>query len=322
MRLWVKGTGSALGEALVTNDELSKYMETSDEWIRERTGIEARHLSLGESTEELASKAALEAINNSGVSPEDIDIVIVATCSSELALPCVACQVQSSIGAVNAVSFDLNAACAGFLFALNTVYTYFKSGIYKKALVVGAEVLSKMVDWEDRTTAILFGDGAGAVVCEAVKEEEDNFCFVQRADGSKGSVLTCTNRNIENIKAAADFGKKKIEMDGREIFKFAVKTVPECIEELLEKEGISKESIDYYFLHQANKRIIGSIAKGLKEPLEKFPTNVEKVGNMSSAAIPVLLHEYNKKGALKRGDRLVFSGFGAGLTYGASFLEW
>lgn len=321
MNMHILGTGSSLPEAIVTNNDLTKYMETSDEWIRERTGIAQRHLSTGETVASLATEACKKALENAGRKAEDVDLILVATCSPEMMLPCCACQVQAGIGATKAVAFDLNAACAGFLFALNTAYSYMKSGMYKNALVVGAEVLSKIMDWEDRTTCILFGDGAGAVYVEANDAEEDTYSFVQHSDGVKGMVLKCGTRDLNNPLYKGEEQSKYVWMDGREIFNFAARQIPICINEALEKAGISKEDVDFFMLHQANKRIISAIAKRLGLPEDKFPTNVENVGNMSSAAIPVLLDECNKNGLLKSGMRLVLSGFGAGLTYGASIIS-
>lgn len=295
-------------------------METSDEWIKERTGISQRHISTGETVASMSANAALNALNKAGKAAEDVELIIVATCSPEMALPCVACQVQASIGASNAVAFDLNAACSGFLFALNTAYTYFAAGIYKNALIIGAEVLSKIIDWTDRGTCILFGDGAGAVFVEANPGKENNYAFMQHSNGSKGMVLTCGTRDINNPLFKGEEMTKYVAMDGKEIFSFAVRQVPACIEELLAKNNVTKEEIDFYILHQANMRIIEGISKRLKEDISKFPSNVKNVGNMSSAAIPVLLDECIENGTVKKGQKIVLSGFGAGLTYSASIV--
>lgn len=322
MNMRIKGTGRCLPETVFTNDDIAKIVETSDEWIKDRTGIGKRHMSTGETVADLASGACRKALEKASVKAEDVDIIIVATCSPEQILPCVACQVQDQIGAVNAVAYDLNAACSGFMFALNTVYTYLSCGIYKNALVVGAEVLSKIVDWSDRNTCILFGDGAGAVYVEAQPDEKDSYLFVQHANGAKGNVLECTVRDIVNPLVENERTTRFIGMDGREIFKFAVSQVPVVINEVLEKAELTADDIDYFILHQANYRILSSIAKRVGQDIEKFPTNVEQVGNMSSASIPVLLDECNEKGMFKEGMRLVLSGFGAGLTYGATVFTW
>lgn len=322
MAIVIKGTGRALPEKIVTNDDLATIVATSDEWIRERTGIAQRHIATGDTVASLASEAAKKALEDANANAEDIDIIIVASCSSEMALPCVACQVQSAIGATKAVAFDLNAACSGFLFALNTVDAYISSGVYSNALVIGAEVLSNIMDWEDRGTCILFGDGAGA----AFVTKNDNgvtkpMSYVQRSDGFKGDVLACAQRDSSNAFYKGEEVSKYVTMDGREVFKFATRQVPEAICELLEKTGLDASDIDLYILHQANLRIIESIAKRLKVDSGKFPTNAARVGNTSSASIPILLDEVRKSGRLKKGMKVVMSGFGAGLTYSACLLE-
>lgn len=321
MAIVIKGTGRALPPKVVTNDELSQIVETSDEWIKERTGIGSRHVSTGDTVASLATKAAKIALEDAKVEAADVDIIIVASCSSEMALPCVACQVQSEIGASKAVAFDLNAACAGFLFAMNTVDAYITSGIYKNALVIGSEVLSKIVNWEDRGTCILFGDGAGAVYFEKDSRKDSSLCFVQRSDGTKGSVLACGQRDHKNAFYEGEANEKYVTMDGREVFRFATRQVPDAILETLEKADLTPEDIDLYILHQANIRIIESISKRLKVDLDRFPTNAQRVGNTSSASIPILLDEVRREGRLKEGMKIILSGFGAGLTYSACLLE-
>lgn len=322
MAIVIKGTGSALPEKIVTNDELATIVDTSDEWIKERTGIAKRHIATGDTVASLAASAAEKALEDAGAKAEEVEIIIVASCSSEMALPCVACQVQSAIGAANAVAFDLNAACSGFLFALNTVDAYIASGVYNNALVIGAEVLSNIMDWADRGTCILFGDGAGAAY---VTKSDDGVIkpmqYVQKSDGFKGSVLACAQRDSSNAFYKGEELSKYVTMDGREVFKFATRQVPEAILELLSKTGLDANDIDLYILHQANLRIIESISKRLKVDIERFPTNADKVGNTSSASIPILLDEVRRAGKLKKGMKVVLSGFGAGLTYSACLLE-
>lgn len=340
MAITIKGTGSALPANICTNNDIAKAVDTSDEWIVERTGIKERHVATGETVASLATDAAIKAIKEAGVNAESIELILVASCSAEYALPCVACQVQSEIGAVNAVAYDLNAACSGFLFALNNTYAYFKSGIYKNALIIGAEVLSNIVDWKDRGTCILFGDGAGAVYVE--NDDRDlPFYFYQRSDGTKGNVLACRNRDSKNICydgtvsledniscdesgngcLKSSGGYKYVTMDGREVFKFATRQVPLAIEETLKLAGVTANEVDMFILHQANVRIIEGIAKRLNADINKFPSNVSKVGNTSSASIPILLDEVRKSGKLDGVKKLVLSGFGAGLTYGACLIE-
>jgi 3-oxoacyl-[acyl-carrier-protein] synthase-3 len=314
MTIKITGTGSALPEKILTNQELEQMVDTTDEWIRERTGIGARHISTGETVSGLAARACEEALAAAGKQAEDVDLILVATCSPELFLPCCACQVQSAIGAVHAVAFDLNAACAGFLFALQTARAYITAGIYQNALVVGSEVLSKLVDWNDRSTCVLFGDGAGAVFVEGTEQNDSGIItMVQGADGSKGMVLSCASRDAQNC---------FVQMDGREVYKFATRQVPACIREALEQAGLEAADIDLFVLHQANVRIIQSIAKQLGVDQERFPVNLTHVGNTSSAAIPILLDELNKRGIIAKGQKIVLSGFGAGLTYGACVMVW
>lgn len=289
------------------NFDLSNIVDTNDAWIQERTGIIRRHISTDDTTISMASKAADQAIKNAGISPNDIDLILVATMSPQAVLPCTACEVQKSIQADQATCFDLNAACSGFLYAYNTAQAYIASEVYKTVLVIGTETLSNLVDWKDRGTCILFGDGAGAVVLSAT--EEGVYSTVTHSDGQKKDALTC------------DLGSV-IKMNGQEIFKFAVKQIPICIQELLEKNHLAVSDITYFVLHQANKRIIEAVAKRLHVDLEHFPMNLQEYGNTSSASIPILLHEMNEKNMLHRGDKVIMAGFGAGLTWGATLLEW
>ncbi|MBP5607044.1 MAG: ketoacyl-ACP synthase III [Lachnospiraceae bacterium] len=324
MTIRISGTGSALPDKILTNTELEKTVDTSDAWIRERTGIGERHIAQNETVASLAAEACRQALHDAGRNAEDVELILVASTSSEMLLPCVACQVQSAIGAVNAAAFDINAACAGFLFAVQTANAYIASGMYKNALVVGAEVLSRIIDWNDRSTCVLFGDGAGAVFAEACDEEGMGMrAMLQGSDGSRGAVLQCRAAHYTDADHELyPYKDHFIHMDGSEVYKFAVRTIPECIEQLLKQAGLKACDIDMYILHQANIRIIGSIAKRLGVDAERFPHNLERVGNTSSAAIPLLLDELNKSDKIKRGAKLVLSGFGAGLTYGACLMCW
>ena len=314
------GTGSAVPEQIVTNEDLSKIVETSDEWISSRSGIKERRVAKEENTTSLAILAGKRALENAGVTAEEIEVIIVATCTPDYFFPNTACQVQEAIGEKHAVAFDLSAACSGFLFALSTAQAYIKGVIYQKALIVGAETMSKMIDWSDRSTCVLFGDGAGAAVVSA--EETGVLELVQKSNGAGKGVLSCKARETRNLLNHESETKEYLYMEGQPVFKFAVKTVPECVEEVLKKAEVKKEEIRYYILHQANSRIIQSVAKRLKEPEEKFPMNLSLYGNTSAASIPILLDEMNRNGMLNRGDKLVLSGFGAGLTWGAVLLEW
>lgn len=315
------GTGSYVPSHYLDNNDLSRMVETSDEWIRERTGIVTRHIKQEDTTVSMAVKASQKALANAGMEPEQIDLILVSTISSNVILPCTACMVQKEIGAVNAVCFDVNAACTGFLAAYNTAQAYINGGLAENVLVIGAEALSDMVDWEDRSTCILFGDGAGAVVIKAVQGSVFSTCM--HSDGSKGDALTCSHIYPEKKKTFSGMMESSyIRMNGQEVFKFAVKQVPAVILELLEKEGMVTADIRYFLLHQANGRIIEAVARRLGVSLDRFPMNVDAYGNTSSASIPILLDEWNRKGELKAGDRIVLSGFGAGLTWGAALMEW
>ena len=319
----VTGTGSSLPEKIVSNFDIEKLVETSDEWIQERTGIASRHISTGETVSLLAADAAGKTLKMAGKTAKEVELIIVATCSPEMLLPCCACQVQSSIGADKAVAFDLNAACSGFVFGLGVANAYIQTGMYKNALVIGSEVLSKIVDWTDRSTCVLFGDGAGATFIEGVESDVPGILSIsQGSDGAKGMVLACNDRDIINPYTDIMQKNRYIKMDGQEVYKFAVRQVSLCINEVLEKAGMTVEDIDCFVLHQANIRIIEGVAKRLKADYNKFPSNLKNVGNMSSATIPVLLDELNRDGTLKKGDKIVLSGFGAGLTYGACVMNW
>lgn len=316
----IYGTGSYIPKNAWNNDRLAQIVDTSDEWIRERTGIEIRNIANEEeTTASMAAEAARRALRDAEVLPKDVDLIITATVSGGMLSPCTACQVQAILGAVNATCFDMNAACTGFLFALNTAQAYISQGIYKTAVVIGAEKLSDITNWEDRSTCILFADGAGAAVLK--RSNDGAYSQITHSMGDKGGALSCASRNqrrYENSRAAETF----VRMDGSEVFKFAVSRVPKVINELLAEEGLEVKDIDLFVVHQANERIVASIAKKLRIPPEKIPTNIRYMGNTSSASIPILLDEINKKGILHRGERIVLAGFGGGLSCGASLMKW
>ena len=302
------GTGAYIPEKILDNEALSKLVDTSDEWIRSRTGIRRRHIAGEKETVAfMAGEAAKAALQNAKVNGSAVELILAATMSAEEAMPGVAARVQQTIGAKGAASFDINSACTGFLAALNTAQTYIEAGIYKTVLVVGAEKLSSLVDWNDRNSCILFGDGAGAVVLKA--DPEGLYVQVSHSEGEKGQALTAPKNGF-------------LQMDGRAGFEFAVSRVPEVIREVLKKAGIEKEEVDFYLLHQANRRIISAAVKRLGLEEERFPMNMEEYGNTSAASIPILLYEENRRGKLKKDSLLVLSGFGGGLTYGASLLRW
>ena len=315
------GTGSCLPERIVTNQDLAEIMDTSDEWISTRTGIRKRHIATEETTTSMSVVAAKRALEDAGVKPEELDLIIAATVSSDQIIPMLSAQVQAEIGADNAVAFDINAACSGFLFDMAIADAYMKAGGSKKALLIGAETLSKLMDWNDRSSCVLFGDGAGAVV---VSDEEDCVLgMVQGAKGKDGMVLSCVNRNTSNPFSGKEPAPLSyVHMEGQDVYKFAVKTVPAAINEALEQAGVAADEVSYYILHQANLRIIESVAKRLDQPMEKFPTNIQDCGNISAASVPILLDKVCKDGMIKARDKIVLAGFGAGLTWGACVLSW
>ncbi len=325
----ITGTGSCLPEQIVTNEDLSKVVDTSDEWISSRTGIRERHLAKDETTASMAAEAGRRALQDAGIGAEEVDLLIVGTITGDYVTPSTSCEVQEILGAVNAVAFDINAACAGFMFALHTAHAYLQSGIYKTALVLGAETLSKIMDWKDRSTCVLFGDGAGAAVVRAFEkgQAEDKaaggiLAFEQGSDGRKGKVLSCLGRRNNNPVIENPFIPSYVSMNGQEVYKFAVNTVPASIQKVLELAGLETGDIKYFVLHQANIRILQAVAKRLKADMEKFPVSLDHCGNISAASVPILLDEMNRKGMLEKGDKIVMSGFGGGLTWASAVLEW
>lgn len=314
------GTGSALPALLVSNRELEKIVDTTDEWIRSRTGIESRHIAVEETTTSMAIEAAKKALQDAKASPEELDLIIVGTISPDHYFPSTACEIQNALGAVNATAFDISAACAGFLFGLGIVDAYMKADTVRTALVVGAETLSKMMDWNDRSTCVLFGDGAGAAVVRS--DESGIMSMVQGSDGARGNALTCEDRRVNNPYKKNDTSLDYTKMNGQEVYKFAVKTVPKSIEEALLKADVKADDVKYFLLHQANLRIIEAVAKRLGQSIEKFPTNLQECGNISAGSVPVLLDHVNREGMLQKGDTIVLAGFGAGLTWGATVLIW
>ncbi len=315
----ILGTGCSLPKKIVSNDNLAEIMDTSDEWIRSRTGIERRHLATEETTTSMCVDASKKALIDAGVEAEQIDLIIVATVSADHCFPSTACEVQKELGANRAVAFDINAACSGFLFAFSIAHSYLQTTGMEHALILGAETLSKMMDWNDRSTCVLFGDGAGAAVLG--KDTVGLLNSTIGSDGSRGMVLNCVNRRTNNPYVQNNTELDYAHMDGQEVYKFAVKTVPACIAGLLEESGLSADDINLFLLHQANLRIIESVAKRLKQSVEKFPTNLEECGNISAGSVPILLDYVRKKGMLHKGDKVVLAGFGAGLTWGAAIIE-
>lgn len=323
MAIRIVGTGSYLPKKVADNHFLSTIVDTDDEWIRQRTGIKERHLSNGkEGTTYMATHAAEAALENAGISADELDMIIVATVSADTYVPSTSCSVQGAIGAIRATCFDINAACSGFLFALNTAYAYIEMGMAKTVLIAGAETLSREVDWSDRSSCILFGDGAGAAVIRQEEGEGGLLASITGSDGSQGDVLTCKGRGIQNPFHQSKRKKDYIRMEGQAVFRFAATMVPRCIKQILKKTGLEPDDIKFFVLHQANVRILEVIAKRLKVDIDKFPMNLDRYGNTSSASIPILLDELNRNNLLERGDKIILSGFGGGLTWGAVLLEW
>lgn len=326
MAVQIRGTGSCVPEKILENRELEQMVETADAWIRERTGICRRHIAGKETVVDMGTKAAMQALQRSGISAQEIDLLIVSTLSAETVMPSVSCRIQERIGAQRAVCFDLNAACSGFLLAYQSAEAYLESGFCKTALIIGGERLSDIVDWADRNSCILFGDGAGAVVLTGIAKK--GYRFISHSDGSMGNALVLERRYDRNLKTEQESPDRnkdaasKVRMDGQAVFRFAVRKVPQVIEEVLLANGLSGQEIDCYVLHQANRRIVEAVARRLGEPLEKFPMNLQNYGNTSSASIPILLNELDQSNRLKTGDRIVMAGFGGGLTWGASIVEW
>ncbi|MBX2865031.1 MAG: ketoacyl-ACP synthase III [Leptolyngbyaceae cyanobacterium MAG.088] len=319
------GSGSAQLETALSNDMLSRVVDTSDEWISTRTGIRQRHVANGEeSLASLAAQAAQRAISAANLTPGDIDLIVLATSTPD-DLFGTACQVQAAIGATSAVAFDLTAACSGFVFGVVTAAQFIRTGTYQTVLVIGADLLSRWVDWQDRTTCVLFGDGAGAVVMQAC-DRDRLLGFEIHSDGSMNGCL-----NLAYTAAAApltdEISTQKgtftaITMNGREVYRFAVSRVPEVLEKTLFHAGLAADDIDWLILHQANQRILDAVAKRLKLPNERLVSNMAKHGNTSAASIPIALDEWVRTGKVLPGQKIAMSGFGAGLTWGAALLEW
>jgi len=326
-KVQIIGTGHYVPENIVTNDDLTKIIDTSDEWISTRTGIKERRISEGENTSGLATKAALQAIEDAKISPEDIDFIVVATYTPDAFIPNTACIVQANIGAVNATCFDVSAACTGFIYGIDIATQFIKTGRAKCILVIGAETQSKVVNWEDRGTCVLFADGAGAAVVTSGEEEGILACY-SGSDGTKGWTLTVDgvpvrNPFIEGKKDPMyDLTNSTIKMDGKEIFKFAVGIMIKSVDELLKISGLKIEDIKYVIPHQANYRIIESTAKRLGIDISKFFINIDKYGNTSAASVAIALDELCKSGNLEKGDKVLMVGFGGGLTYGGVIIQW
>lgn len=311
------GTGSVIPSRVVTNDDFSRFLDTSDEWIYPRTGIKSRHVISSEKLEDIAAQAAERAIADAGIAKEDLDFFICSNVVNEYLTPGLSCIIAAKLG-ISCPCIDINCACPGFIYAMDIAETYFSAGRVRNVLIVCAEEPSRMTSWEDRSTCILFGDGAGA----AVFGEGDKVKGIKLNAEPSVDKLFQYRRLMPTPYITKEESDIPLQMNGREVFKFAVTTSVRDISALLEKAGLRVEDVDYFMIHQANMRIIEGIRKGLGAPEEKFPTNIRDHGNSSSASCPILLDECHRKGLFKKGDILVFSAFGAGLLSAAAIMEW
>lgn len=325
IRARITGTGSYVPEKILTNKDFEKYLDTTDEWIVTRTGIRERHIAAeGEHTSDLCVKAAQNALDMAGISAEEIDLIIVGTITSDYPWPATACIVQNKLGAKQCGAFDISAACSGFLYAMSNAVAQIESGAIKKALVIGAETLSRIVDYEDRNTCLLFGDAAGAVVLEAREGDRGILSSHLHADGSYLELLyqpgfgTAITPTEELVRDRGFF----LKMQGNEVFKVAVRMLAEVAQEALDANNMSVEDIDLLIPHQANIRILEATAKRLNLPKEKVYVNVDRYGNTSAATIPLALDEANRAGKLKENDIIVLNAFGGGFTWAATCLRW
>jgi 3-oxoacyl-[acyl-carrier-protein] synthase-3 len=321
----ITGWGMSVPESVLTNDDLSKMVDTNDEWIRERTGIRERRIaSEEETTASLAVEASLKALQVANLHPTDVDLIICSTSTPEHIFPATACLVQDRIGAHKAGAFDLSAACSGFIYAINMAAQSIRSRAIQNALVIGSETLSRFVNWHDRSTCILFGDGAGAFVLQASEMPGGVLSAVMHSDGSGGDSLILQGGGSKHpaTEATIQEGKHFIEMDGNEVFRFATRVMAQSTRETLEIAEMELDEINWIIPHQANMRIIAAAARGLKMPLDRFIVNLDRYGNTSTASIPIATVEAVQDGKLKPGDKIVLVGFGAGLTWGALAAEW
>ena len=309
----IRGTGRFAPAKIVTNDDLAKIVDTSDEWITTRTGIQTRHHCTTETHTDMCVGAARQALENAGISPEDIGACVVATFSSDYLSPSAACMVQRGLGLpYDAVCFDLNAACSGFLFAIHTMECLLAQAPRKYGLVIGAEMLSRFINWEDRGTCVLFGDGAGAVVVEW----REDYPSIHAVLGCHG------DPDMLGVTGSAHPEPAHVFMNGQATFKFAVKAVPYCIDQVLEKAAMSIEDVDFFVFHQANARIIDLAARKYHIPPEKYYKNIQKYGNTSAASIPLVISELHDLGKVGPGSRVLVVGFGGGLTWGGALVEF
>ncbi|WP_305041421.1 beta-ketoacyl-ACP synthase III [Geoalkalibacter sp.] len=324
-RARIVGTGAYVPEAVLTNRDLEQRIETTDEWIVSRTGIRERHIAAeGEHTSDLAARAARAALEMAGVGAEDIDLIVVGTITGDFPWPATACLVQEKIGAKRAFAFDVSAACSGFVYALDAAVKQIQCGAVRKALVIGAEILSRIVDWEDRNTCVLFGDGAGAVVLSAEEGEHGVLSTHLHSDGSYWELLYQAGFGARNPATAQGLDARLpyLKMQGNEVFKVAVRMLTEVAQEALAHNGLQVEDIDLFIPHQANRRILEAVAKRLHLRDEQVFINVDFYGNTSGASIPIALDEVNRAGRIKAGDLVLFDAFGGGFTWASALVRW
>ena len=327
-KISVKGFGRYVPPRVLTNDELGRFVDTNDDWIHSHTGIRQRHISLGENTSDLCVMSARQALENSNVSAEDIDIIIVTTSTPDYALPSTACLVQSKLGAKNAFAFDISAACTGFIYALSVAEKMLMAPDYNKALIISGDVLSRIIDWNDRKTCVLFGDGSGAVLLGAEPSPvSDSFLISEdiHSNGDKALSLFSGYNGVSNLFTACEQkeGDKFVNMDGRAIFDFVTKQIPQSVKAVLEKAGLGINDIELIVPHQANSRIVEVVAKRLSCELDKFALNIERYGNTSASSIPIVISEMLEEGRLSLGSGryCVLTGFGSGLTWGSLIIK-
>ncbi len=324
--------GRAVPETVVTNKDLEKLFETTEDWIIQRTGIRERRVvdpAKGENAVSLGSLAAERALAKAGIKAEDLDLIICATATGDYLFPATSCLIQKKIGASNAAAFDMAAACTGYIYALNVAYNFIRCGQYRNVMVLAVDLMSRFIDWSDRRTAILFGDGAGATLLSACAASEDAFkAFNLKADGDDACTLFVPNTGSHYPVAAADITAKPtmVYMDGQAVYQFAVRAVPDSLKTVCELAGVQPEELDYVVPHQANTRIIEGAAKRLKIPIERFITNIERYGNTSAASIPIAFDEALELGTIKRDAdkklKIAMVGFGAGLTWGSAIIDY
>ncbi len=316
----MKSIGAYIPEKILTNKDLEKIVDTDDEWITKRTGIKTRHIAEDEVTSDLAYKAALDALKNADMDANEIDMIILATISPDyFTMPSTACVVADKLGIVRP-AVDIAAACTGFIYALAQAKAFIESGMYKNILIIGAETISKIVNWKDRTTCVLFGDGAGAAIINATENKEEAIIDIDiNADGKYQDYLITPGRGV---KYGCETDRIWLEMKGNETFKVAVKTLSQSVRDILERNNLTSDDIDWFVPHQANYRIIDAVARAIKMPKEKSILTVHKYGNTSSASIPMAINEMAKKGKIKKGDLMLLDAFGGGFTWGSALVPF